>query len=166
MKIFAISDTHFNHAMLVEKGYRPADFIEQICTNLERASGDLLIHCGDFAIGGDEVAMQAFKLASRNFKKRILVRGNHDGKSDAWYVDRGFDFVCDGFVNKYFGKTVLFTHIPRERTEGFDHNIHGHLHGNQHRLEGALAEMYEPGYHIDLAPEIRNYGPVDISKLI
>lgn len=166
MKIYAISDTHFNHNMLVEKGYRPADFVEQICANLERVSGDLLIHCGDFAIGGDEVAMGAFMESTKGFKKKILVRGNHDGKSDAWYTARGFDLVCESFVNTYFGKKIIFTHIPVRKTDAFDFNIHGHLHGKTHRQSDMDAALYDPAWHKDLAPEIRNYGPVDISKLV
>lgn len=166
MKIFAISDTHFNHQMLVEKGYRPADFVEQMCANLERASGDLLIHCGDFAIGGDEVAMGAFRESTKGFKKKILVRGNHDGKSDAWYMERGFDLVCESFVNTYFGKKIIFTHIPVRKTDAFDFNFHGHLHGKTHRQSDMDAALYDPTWHKDLAPEVHNYAPVNIQKLI
>lgn len=164
MKIYAISDTHFNHKKLVEYG-RPVDFEEQILKNLSKVDGDLLIHCGDFAIGKDEEGMARFVEATTGFSEKVLVRGNHDNKSDSWYLEHGFDFVCESFSNKYFGKRILFTHIPARRGP-FDNNIHGHLHGNTHRLDGEQAELYEPGYHIDLAPEIRNYGPVSLQDLL
>lgn len=164
MKVYAISDTHFNHKKLIEYG-RPEDFEDRILTALRKASGDMLIHCGDFAIGGDEEAHFRFMHATQGFKTRVLVRGNHDHKSNAWYYHQGWDFVCDSFSAKLFGKKILFTHIPAKKG-GFDHNIHGHLHGNAHRLEGEVAELYEPGYHIDLAPEIRNYAPCIVQRLI
>ena len=165
MKIFATSDTHFSHRKLVEYG-RPEDFEERQLVALARLSGDLLIHCGDFCIGNNEENNKRFLIAASGFKRKILVRGNHDPQSDNWYLNAGWDFVCESFVNTYFGKKIIFTHIPTHHFPQFDHNIHGHLHGNQHRLEGALAEMYEPGYHIDLAPEIRNYSPVNIQSLL
>jgi len=131
MKVYAISDTHFNHKKLIEYG-RPVDFEEQILKNLEKLQGDLLIHCGDFCIGKNAESMERYMEAAKGFKKKILVRGNHDPQSDAWYIEHGFDFVCDSFVNTFFGKKILFTHIPAKRS-AFDYNIHGHLHGNAHR---------------------------------
>ena len=169
MKIFAISDTHFNHKMLVEKGYRPADYEEQILSNLQKVGGDLLILCGDFTLGNstmDIVATVAYIEAARNFKKKILVRGNHDHRSDSWYMEHGFDLVCESFVNTYFGKKIIFTHIPVRKTEAFDFNIHGHLHGKTHRQDDMDAALYDPAWHKDLAPEIHNYGPVNLEKLI
>jgi calcineurin-like phosphoesterase family protein len=167
MKVFAISDTHLNHDKLIQYG-RPEDFEDRILQNLRKAKGDILIHCGDFCIGDDDAMMKLFMAATAGFKKRILVRGNHDKKSDAWYMERGFDFVCSAFTNTYFGKNLVFTHAPIDpkliRDSAF--NIHGHMHGNTHRLEGDIARYYDPSYHIDLAPEIRNYGPVNIETLI
>lgn len=166
MKIYAISDTHFNHQMLVEKGYRPADFEDRMLTAIEQAQGDLLIHCGDFAIGKDGEAVDKYLFAARRFKTRILVRGNHDGKSDAWYTERGFDLVCESMVNTYFGKKIIFTHIPVRKTDAFDFNVHGHLHGKTHRQSDMDAALYDPAWHKDLAPDIHNYAPVNLQKLI
>lgn len=130
--------------------------------------GDLLIHCGDFCIGDDENSMRIWREITSGFQKTILVRGNHDNKSDAWYMEHGFDFVCTAFTNRYFGKNIIFTHIPINPSliRDADHNIHGHLHGNAHRLEGGIADYYLPGFHIDLAPEIRNYAPVNLKNIL
>lgn len=164
MKIYAISDTHFNHKKLIEWG-RPADFEAQILANLAKENGDLLIHCGDFSIGKDEESVKAYMGATIGFKKRILVRGNHDSHSNNWWTERGFDFVCDSFSARYFGKHLLFTHAPEPRGN-YDLNIHGHMHGNAHRLEGEIGTFYDPTYHKDLAPEINNYAPVNIERFI
>lgn len=165
MKIFAISDTHFGHDELVKYG-RPVNFSSKILTHIKKQSGDVLIHCGDFCIGDDIKWHDLFMSNTKNFKKRILIRGNHDNKSYSWYYKHGWDFVCDEIKLKMFGKVVLFTHkpIPREDKKEVQINIHGHLHGNDHRAnEGVL---YLPPFHQDMSVDIKNYRAVDLSVLI
>jgi predicted phosphodiesterase len=64
MKIVIISDTHGDHA------------------RLGRLSGDVLIHCGDFAVGHDnqEAALRDLDrwFAEQSFERVICVGGNHD----------------------------------------------------------------------------------------
>lgn len=171
MKIYAISDTHFGHMKLTEEhmGGRPADFGDRILDSISKHEGDLLIHCGDFAIGHDADHTEAFMLAAAGFKKKVLVRGNHDNQSDAWYYAHGWDFVCREFVQVYFGKLILFCHRPLgvEHKGGIALNVHGHLHGRgvaSHRMvEGGT---YDESFHFDLAPEIRNYGLVNLEKAV
>ena len=166
MKIYAISDTHFSHNKLIEWG-RPATFGEDILKNLSHVHGDVLIHCGDFCIGNDESNLQAFMQATQGFAHKILVRGNHDHKSDGYYLSHGFDFVCESFTATYFGKKVLFTHIPTaHKLESIDFNVHGHLHGNTHRLTPELSAVYDTSFYKDLAPDIHNYKPVDLERLL
>lgn len=168
MKIYAISDTHFNHKKLVEYG-RPENFEELIIKSLKELKGDLLIHCGDFCIGKNEESHQKFMDATSGFKKKVLVKGNHDPQSDNWYYEHGWDFVCERFSTTYFGKKYLFTHIPSTELEesGYYHkNIHGHMHGNSHRDAELGGNRYLiPDWHFDLAPEIRNYKPVDVETI-
>lgn len=166
MKIFAISDTHFNHQVLTERGFRPDGFGQKILNNLFCSKGDILIHCGDFCIGNDKDNHRLFMFAACGFKKKILVRGNHDNKSDQWYYDNGWDFVCDTFTAKMFGQKIIFTHIPVEKTAKFDFNIHGHLHGNNHRDKDFCASLYDREWHKDTAPECNDYWPVNIEKII
>lgn len=161
MKIFAISDTHFGHKKLVEYG-RPELFSNLLLANLRQQKGDILIHCGDFCIGMDEEWHYYFMAATAGFKTKILVRGNHDNKSDQWYYDHGWDFVCEKFVHTYFGKKYLFTHIPAPIDINIDKNIHGHMHGNDHRDVGfGMGKTI----HFDLAPEIRDYKAVDLETI-
>lgn len=162
MKIYAISDTHFNHKKLIEYG-RPDNFEELILKSLKESSGDLLIHCGDFCIGKNEESHKLFMEASSGFKKKILVKGNHDTQSDNWYYEHGWDFVCESFVSKIFGKRYIFTHIPIPKNEKFDKNIHGHMHGNTHRDKDITG--YDNTWHFDLAPEIRNYKLVNVEQI-
>lgn len=170
MKIFVTSDTHFGHDKLVELSGRPVDFSDKILRSLFITAGDLLIHCGDFCIGNDERHMENFRLNTQGFKKKILVRGNHDGKSDKWYLDAGFDFVCENFSAKYFGKRVLFSHIPVRPTDAvmnsFDMNIHGHLHGNGHRAAEFEGTEYNSEWHYDLAPELHDYKIINLESIL
>lgn len=180
MKIYVITDTHLGHDKLVDMGHgRPIDFTQQILDNLERLNrpefrADLLIHLGDVCIGKDEYHHELFlNRAKAAFKKVILVRGNHDNKSDAWYYRQGWDFVCREFINKYYGKAIMFTHapLPKEHLSGLDFNVHGHYHGTaerSHRHEGTMlgGGTYDHSIHKDAAPEIYGYSPVNLEKLI
>lgn len=164
MKIYALSDTHFGHDKLVELSGRPKDFYDILLDNLDQSGGDVLIHCGDFCIGNDASWHQVFMDASKGFKRRVLVRGNHDGKRDGWYLNAGWDWVCESMTATYFGKHLLFTHIPTRRSSSFDANIHGHMHGNNHRK--APEDGYFPGWHKDLAPELHGYAPVKLENFL
>lgn len=167
MKIYAISDTHFGHHKLEEKYGRMSGFGAEILNNIEKVHGDLLIHCGDFCMGDDARHHAEFMNFAKGFKRKVLVLGNHDHKSSAWYIEQGWDFVCEAFTERYFGKNILFTHIPQPKMFNTDFNVHGHMHGNTHRLVGDIVKYYEPGgYHRDLAPELHDYRPVSLDKLI
>lgn len=171
MKVWAISDTHFGHEKLIEWG-RPADFGDRILRDIRAHSGDILIHCGDFCIGEDEKHVAAYMDAAKGFKRKILVRGNHDPKSYSWYLERGFDHVCETMSMQIFKVAVLFSHMPVlkiETTLGFwpiTRNIHGHLHGNTHRPGYADSPLYDRAYHYDLAPELHGYKLVNLESVL
>ena len=132
-KTYLISDTHFGHKKMIEYCGRPNDFEEIIWNNLDKINDyeNTLIHLGDFCIGQDEHFHSMFE--TYKFKK-ILVLGNHDNKSNSWYLNKGWDFVCENFVNKYFGKKIMFSHTPLKLYNNEDLNIHGHFHNNLPRL--------------------------------
>lgn len=114
-----MTDSHLGHAKLLEYGERPENFEQLIVRGIHETpvEQDLLIHLGDVCIGHDEYHHQTLMLPIRSrFKKNVLVRGNHDNKSDAWYYRQGWDFVCRSFSTKIFGKKLLFTHIPVKQT--------------------------------------------------
>ncbi len=172
MKYYITSDTHFNHAMLVEHKYREANFEEKILENLKHVSGDVLLHLGDFAIGKDAYYHERFMLATKNFRRKILVRGNHDSKSYSWYYSHGWDFVCEVMRLRYKEKEILFSHMPilGESSEfssylKVDKNIHGHLHGRG-KYSHRKVDGYDIGFHYDVAPDIHNLKPVDLDKII
>lgn len=142
MAIYVTSDTHFGHQMLVREKHRDAGFEDQIIKawNDTVLPIDTVFHLGDFSLGrfkeyslSQSITMWRNQIAGNIF----LIKGNHDKQSDTWYFDHGFIGCGRELLLKVGDKKVLLSHEPREHTSA-NINIHGHLHGNQHRLEGDL----------------------------
>ncbi len=174
MNYWLISDTHFNHEKLTEWGGRSGDWQEKLWKSIRQIpKGDILIHLGDICIGNDEeIHYQLNEATLRDYVthdddvKKILVRGNHDKKSASWYLEHGWDFVCDGFHLEYMGETLLLTHHPMHPDMWrFTKNIHGHTHGNQHRAE-EYSEWYSKDFHIDISPEVVGYQPLKLETIL
>lgn len=86
---------------------------------------DLFIYLGDLVDGemtnetDKEELKQVLKLIPG---KKVLVLGNNDLFTPAFYKSCGFDYVVQSFV----WSNILFTHIPCENDNQI--NVHGHLH--------------------------------------
>lgn len=155
-KTWLITDTHFNHQMLVDKGYRPADFNEQIIDNWQRLvlPVDTVFHLGDVILSRQsELKGILEQLPGR----KVLIRGNHDRESDGWYERAGFAFVCQAVL---FGGVYL-THAPQVTLpDGALINVHGHLHAGTHRTGG------EAEHCKLLALEVDGYAPVELMEFV
>lgn len=156
---------------------RPIGFEELLLKELKVVSDhDVLIHLGDFCIGKDEYWHNEFMRTVNG--KKWLLRGNHDGKSNSWYLDHDWDFVGEQILDTYFGKKILFSHVPKKDIGEFDLNIHGHFHNSLHRLlEGKYVVDGEKernkedlavltAKHKLLAVEFTEYKPVLLEKFI
>lgn len=131
-RYWIISDTHFNHGKLVESGYRKEGFESTILTNCEKCfnHGDVIIHLGDLSFYQHGYWSLLYTgLPGIHW----LVRGNHDKKTNSWYLSHGWRFVGESITLDIYGKRCVFTHEPLEEKGDFDINIHGHLHNLQHR---------------------------------
>ena len=165
MNYWLVSDTHFNHEKLEEWGCRSGDWQEQLLDGICAIDPhDTLIHLGDICIGNDAEIHQ--EIWERQTCNKVLVRGNHDKKSVSWYLEHGWDFVCDGLHLEWGGHTLLLTHRPMHPDMWrFTRNIHGHTHGNNHRSE-EYHTWYTNEYHIDISPEVIGYKPVQLKTLL
>jgi calcineurin-like phosphoesterase family protein len=164
LRYWLLSDTHFGHQMLVDKGFRPKDFEELILDGLQgNGEGDVLIHLGDFCMGQD--SLWHLNFFNFKFSKRILVRGNHDKKSDTWYYKQGWDFVCDSFTLNKYGKRIIFSHEPIPH-HGAGINIHGHWHDNDHRIEPEFRDWYSEDKYKLFSLERTNYKPVPLQEFL
>lgn len=164
--IYLTTDTHFGHEMMCSKfGIRPKGFEAIILSNLMALPEDsTLVHLGDFCIGDDEEWHKKF-MENIPCKRKVLVRGNHDNKSDTWYYNNGWSFICSSFIARYFGKRILFSHIPKDHSHyPFTQiNVHGHTHGDRHRDE-ELKDIYDPPYHREIALEKTGLKPVLLTE--
>jgi calcineurin-like phosphoesterase family protein len=126
--IYLSSDLHFNHENIIRYCSRPfkdANHMNEclIATfNSIIGPNDLLIHAGDFGMGGKD--------KHQSFRDRLLfpiwnVVGNHDYKSPV-----KFDKTFDRLKIKYKGKLILIQHVPHDGLEEeYDIFLHGHTHG-------------------------------------
>lgn len=155
-KTWLITDTHFNHAMLSERGHRPDGFTEKICAQWKRLVGphDLVYHLGDVILGKNgELAGILDGLPGIKF----LVRGNHDHESNGWYLRNGFSFVAQGILHG----GVWLTHSPQANLpDGAVLNVHGHLHASDHHGTDF------PSHCKLLAIENTDYCPVEFDKFV
>ena len=139
---FVISDTHFNHAGILDfkdyigKPCREFDSVDQMnqCMldnwNDTVGPNDTVIHCGDVLFGPDKVDWLTANFAKLPGKKR-LVLGNHDNVKHLapFFKDIQLWIDMPGFI---------FTHTPlHESTLAEKHrfvepkiNVHGHIHTN------------------------------------
>jgi len=163
MKIYITSDTHLGHKRIVDMADRPSDYRERILADCRRtlAPGHVFIHLGDVSVGDDDAQNRAMTAAASAAHRRILVRGNHDGRSLTWYLARGWDWVCDSMTLDVFGARVLLTHEPAARTTDADLNIHGHLHAGEHH-GSALAD----GWHVLVSLERDGYDLFDLQRIV
>lgn len=175
MKTYLISDTHLNHDKIKTWCQRPDNHTELIDQNVRRIvqPTDVLIHLGDVGIGKTEVFMPTVQAWPG---RKILVRGNHDGKSCQWYMDNGFDFACDAMI--YRG--VWFTHKPSvELPKSTTVNVHGHLHNVWHGFGKDDPEAKNQEFHKTFergmlefpfqrlfAVEYTGYAPVEMDKFV
>jgi len=163
MKMYwLISDTHFGHTTLVERGWRPADFERKLEANLVRSvtAPDTLIHLGDVAITA--AGIDRWREITRRLEcRKLLIRGNHDKKSLTYYAEAGWDCVSDGVILDIFGKRAVLTHEPLDRVDPWDINIHGHLHLGVHR-----GDVMADGKHILISMEHLQYRPIPLRTVI
>lgn len=150
--IWVISDTHFEHDNIKKLCHRPEDYNEQIINDWKAKvkPDDVVLHLGDVAWP------RGWGYIKDLPGKKILVRGNHDGKSMFNLMNKGFDLCVEQLVLKIEGRMIAFTHVPMIFHE-FDINVCGHLH------QCAMIDSVCPHYVIRL--EEQGYGVQNLADL-
>ena len=160
VKIFVISDTHFNHKNIINYCNRPFDNIYQMndtmIKNWNKVVGpnDVVFHLGDFGLGSQIELKEIFdKLNGRKF----LILGNHDrGKYKTYYEEIGFEKV---YHDDYVVGNFVFSHQPKKVKEN-QINIYGHIHNAEPK------DWYDKDNYFCASVEKINYTPIEISKLV
>jgi len=161
--IYLVSDTHFGHQKIEDWSKRKASHNEDIVKawNSVIKKHDVVLHLGDLSMTNKETTSGWTK---RLRGRKYLILGNHDNHSVSWYADCGFTvippalyFVKDKYENR---KYICFTHEPiKPLPEGW-FNIHGHLHGDNHR------GIKTTGKHFDVGVDAIGYQPVPLYSLL
>ncbi len=159
-KVFIITDTHFHHSRIIEFSNRPVDFSDRIIKNWNSVilPQDTVINLGDVSWGGKE---KLLAVTNQLVGTKILVRGNHDkSRSDNWFRDVGFSFVCQ----KTMIKNVMLSHMPTRLNEDEIErgviNIHGHFHNMEYKIwEENLKNRLSDNHYL-LSLEHVQYRPV------
>ena len=151
MKIFVISDTHFNHKNIIKYANRPFKNIEEMNEEIIKrwnnkvGNGDVVIHLGDFGMGS---AKEITEIKNKLNGTIILLKGNHDYKA---IKEAGF-LLARGSLEV---EDMIFSHSPLSKKEipkGFT-NIHGHIHEKE-SFNG-----------VNISIEKTNYEPLELEKL-
>lgn len=137
MKVYIISDTHWNHKNIIEYCNRPFKTVEEMNSimiknwNNTVGKNDLVIHLGDVGIGSyDKVSSIIHSLNG----KKMLIMGNHDNFSENRYREMGFKTVSRFPIlwNKFF----LLSHAPLQLTETTPYfNLYGHVHNDERYID-------------------------------
>ena len=156
-KIWLGSDWH-----LWGKGNYVHKHINKIIYNQIRMvdHNDAFIYLGDLQHRNstqDNLQQKITNVISRLTGKKIMVLGNHDIQPKQFYLDSGFDFVCEGFI----WRDLVFTHVPIHHTnfKGAKLNIHGHTH--EFTYQWLLLNKYKK-VHTDS----NNYEPILLEDLL
>jgi calcineurin-like phosphoesterase family protein len=159
MRYMVVADTHFGHDKMVEYCGRPKNFNELLLKNIKTNiyEDDIFIHLGDVCIAKDEYWHDEL-MHSLPCCKRWLIRGNHDKKSNTWYLNHGWDYVGEMAALNVFGACILFSHAPIVCSPDWI-NIHGHQHNTGHH------EELESSKYSYLVYMEHTYEPLDLRKI-
>jgi calcineurin-like phosphoesterase family protein len=170
--IWVISDTHFNHANILNfkdfsgNKVRPFESVEEMNeTMIERWNevvkpGDKIYHLGDVFFGPkDWIENNWHRL---NGKKRLIV-GNHD---DISYIVGQRMFEKIDMWRMFSEFNLLLTHVPVHNSTLYERrfknepimpikNVHGHIHSNPS----------PDGPYVCACVEQIDYRPINIEEL-
>lgn len=126
------ADLHFGDAAIIRYERRPwksvGEMDEALVSNWNAVvcSEDTVFVLGDFSIYGREKTKQ---LCERLRGHKILICGNHDQETSAFYRECGFEEVSHYPI--VFQQFWLLSHEPLYVNENMPYaNIYGHVHKN------------------------------------
>lgn len=158
MNVRLTTDMHFMHEAVKEYCNRPDNYEQLLFKWLQSIpAGDVLICLWDICIGHDTEVHKKY-IEPLNCTK-ILVRGNHDRKTDHWYYQHGWTFVCTSFTNYLYGHNLIFSHEPKVVDEQ-SINIHWHQHNRRD------IEQHQWYHWLCLSCEDEKYRPITLQRFL
>lgn len=179
VKVFLTSDTHFYHKNVIAYDNRPFKDVEEmneaLIDNWNRVvdDGDLICHTGDFCWKGTKVMGELVKKLKGI---KILLRGNHDKKSQSVFENAGF-YCCENHIfirDMFIGHYPIYAddEIPPKWKDswykdykqmvvdsGIRKIIHGHVHSNAFVPDDRFD-------HFNVGTCLHNYTPVSMIDVL
>lgn len=170
---FAVADTHFFHARIIEFG-RPFKSMEDHNETIIRNWNDTVLPedkiyvLGDCVFGGGE----NFKIFERLNGEKHLILGNHDAKKRAYY-EPYFKAVEAYAEMRFHDGTALLSHMPvhpSQMAKRYAINIHGHVHAKtimsvQFPGSDKFENEVEDTRYFNVSLENINYRPILIDEI-
>lgn len=161
IKRWIISDTHFGHTNVIKYGKRPfnnkQEMDEFIINKWNNTVGkyDKVYHLGDFSFG-DKAEFK--EIVSRLNGNIILIKGNHDTRSNKFYMDSGiFEVSSNPILLTINDIDFILSHHPlTDSRYRFAFNLHGHIHNEMLSTEGVSTYNF--------SCEAINYTPVNLDE--
>jgi len=168
--IFVIADMHLGHRFLKlreGKFTKPEgdEWENKILRSIHKIPRNVIyVDLGDISVEKKWLDKYSEVLQRRPDLTRILVIGNHDEKSHAYYYGMGFDFVCETFSLE----RTFFSHRPTASKfwpEGCLYNVHGHLHDSEEDY-GFFGNPPKEEGHVLVATEILGPKALHLSEVL
>jgi len=160
MRNWFISDTHFNHANIIDYWGRPFKSAEHMDREIIRRWNervkpeDTVFHLGDFMFGGS--ASKGNQKKPEDYLEQlngniVLIRGNHDNNNGVKTNIESLQLVLGGIG-------WWCQHKPEMLTWAY--NLTGHVHNNYKikRIGGRII--------VNMSVEVWNYYPVSIEEVL
>ena len=176
-KTYFISDTHFNHKNIIKYCNRPFKDVEEmnrvIIENWNNivTDFDTVFHLGDVGLTNEKDMKEIIpKLKG----KKVLIKGNHDKKSEKFFREAGFRFIPKSPLELYDKKLIL-SHKPLKDREIPDEyiNVHGHIHNNPlHKIDPVTNKieypknLYSEKLHINVSVDVTDFKPISLKELL
>ena len=169
---FFTSDTHFNHANIIEFCHRPFRNVEKmnetLIANWNNVIGpdDIVFHLGDFCLGG---AAEWNKVLDRLNGKIYLILGNHDLKNIRQGFTQRFEHVAMQMRIEIGKRKIYLCHYPFLCFEGGYKDVwqlFGHVHirkSNTGIDAGRLQYLYPTQY--DVGVDNNDFTPVSYEQV-
>jgi calcineurin-like phosphoesterase family protein len=154
MTIWFTSDTHFNHANIIEYSHRPyADLHEMTEAIISRWNrwvkpGDTVYHLGDFALSWGRKHWDTIdEILGRLSGQKWLIRGNHDRdevvKNPRWHAVRDYHEIKVDLGGKHKQRIVMSHYAMRawNQCHRGAWMLHGHSHGNLPDIGGKIWDV-------------------------
>ena len=134
---------------MVDVHWRDKDYEKKIKQSLSKIKkDDMLIHLWDICMWKDTEVHE--KYIEPLLCRKLLVRWNHDNKSNTWYLNHWWDWVVDEYIININNKWVILSHMPIIDIRDWVYNIHWHYHdrlikpiSDYHKLYSPEKEDYE-----------------------